>query len=100
MPTAPKRRRPLKPPGRRRELRPSSSARGYGRRWQKYSRGFLAANPFCRICNAAGRVSASEATDHIEPISGPSDPLFWSPANHQALCWSCHSRKTATENAE
>lgn len=100
MPWAPQTRRPLKKGGiKRRENRPNSHARGYGKRWQTYSRGFLALHPFCVACEAAGKVKASEATDHIVAVSGPSDPLFWPASNHQALCWSCHSSKTARENS-
>jgi 5-methylcytosine-specific restriction protein A len=72
--------------------RENSSARGYGRRWQKYSQARLFANPLCVVC---GR--AAQATDHIQPVTGPMDRLFWDPKNHQSLCWNCHSRKTATE---
>ncbi|MCA9011525.1 MAG: HNH endonuclease [Planctomycetaceae bacterium] len=82
----------------KRERRPNSSARGYGAKWQRYSQRFLQLNPFCVACEAAGKVAASEATDHIKPVAGQDDPGFWVPANHQALCWSCHSRKTAKEN--
>jgi len=83
---------------RKHDRRPSSGRRGYGRRWQTYSRGYLARNPLCVICARNGITRASEATDHIKPVTGPDDPLFWPESNHQALCWSCHSRKTATEN--
>jgi 5-methylcytosine-specific restriction protein A len=50
------------------------------------------------MCEAQGRVTASEHVDHIKPVSGPGDPLFWEPTNHQALCQSCHSIKTARED--
>lgn len=98
MPTGPQTRRPLSSASIRREQRPNANARGYGRRWQTYSKDYLARNPFCVSCSARGNVKASEATDHIQPITGPNDPHFWTPTNHQALCWTCHSRKTATEN--
>lgn len=35
--------------------------------------------------------------DHITPVSGPDDPLFWDDKNHQGLTHSCHSRKTMSE---
>ncbi len=31
-------------------------------------------------------------------VDGPRDPRFWDPGNHQPLCKSCHSHKTATED--
>lgn len=74
------------------ENRASSGARGYGRRWQKYSQARLFAHPLCIRCGAA-----AQCTDHILPVTGPSDPLFWLPSNHQSLCHKCHGRKTATE---
>jgi len=35
--------------------------------------------------------------DHIQPVLGPSDPLFWEHTNHQPLCHSHHSQKTRAE---
>ena len=81
------------PPSRR--DRPGASARGYGRRWEKYRRGFLARNPICVGC----RREPAIAVDHIQPIQGPQDPIFWTVSNHQALCISCHSRKTGQDRA-
>jgi len=77
---------------------PHAAARGYGYRWQKYSRAFLARHPLCVRCRQAGRATPSECTDHIVPVTGPDDPGFWKPTNHQALCWRCHSVKTMTED--
>jgi 5-methylcytosine-specific restriction protein A len=80
--------------------RPSSSQRGYGWHWQKYTMGFKKRNPFCidpqrRHPHKAKR---TEHVDHIKPVHGLEDPLFWDPSNHQALCASCHGYKTATED--
>lgn len=36
--------------------------------------------------------------DHIVAVNGPADPLFWDRKNHQGLCESCHSYKTATQD--
>jgi len=73
--------------------RQSASKRGYSYRWGKYSRQRLREYPECVSC---GR--EAEATDHIIPVTGPDDPLFWDSSNHQSLCRSCHSSKTATES--
>ena len=77
--------------------RGSASARGYDRRWQKYTRSFLAEHPLCTECQRQGRVTAAQVVDHIIPHRG--DPeLFWDTKNHQALCKPCHDRKTARED--
>ena len=78
--------------------RGSSSARGYGSRWQKYRRLWLSRQPLCIHCLDKNRVTQATDVDHIVAVSGPSDPLFWRPSNHQSLCHSCHSSKTAREN--
>lgn len=67
----------------------------------------LLREPFCRACAARGkregaphlfRVSATDV-DHVIPHRG-NWKLFVDPGNHQSLCHSCHSRKTAAEMAE
>jgi len=92
--------------------RGSASARGYGVRWRKASRAFLARpeNAFCRICYAGGFdpppgdrvriITRARVVDHIVPHRG--DPvLFWDEANWQSLCdergFNCHGKKTAAE---
>jgi 5-methylcytosine-specific restriction protein A len=77
------------------ELRPSSSARGYGRRWAKARLMFLAANPLCIDCLARGRTEAATEVDHEIPHRGDA-VLFWDQTNWRARCKPCHSRKTAT----
>lgn len=84
--------------GRREESRPTAAERGYGRRWQRYARRFLDDNPLCVRCLAMNRTEPARCVDHIEPVTDASDPLFWDPTNHQALCLSCHSVKTMTED--
>lgn len=69
--------------------RGNSHARGYTRRWRAYRLQVLEEHPLC----ACGAVAAE--IDHIQAVSGPEDPLFWYPSNHEARCKSCHSRKTA-----
>ena len=70
--------------------RGSASERGYGWRWQQYTRGFLADNYAC----ACGCQMPATLVDHIVPINGPEDDLFWDERNHQALTRDCHNRKT------
>lgn len=81
----------------RTDYRASSGARGYGRRWQLYSQSRLKLFPLCIKCQARGRTTAAQCTDHIQPVNGPADPRFWDVHNHQSLCHECHGRKTATE---
>ena len=80
--------------------RPTSSQRGYGYRWQKIRAVYLRAHPICAdpfgVHQQAGQLAvAAEDVDHITPLqAGGSNRA----ENLQALCHSCHSRKTATEN--
>lgn len=76
--------------------RPSPSTVGYDRRWERARLIFLSKNPLCVVCQERGIVSASREVDHIKPHRG--DPaLFWDETNWQALCKTCHSRKTMRE---
>lgn len=72
--------------------RPSAALRGYGRRWRGYRSRYLRQHPLC----SCGEPSTD--VDHIEAVTGPADRLFWVPSNHQPLCHSCHSAKTARED--
>lgn len=52
--------------------------------------------PLCRYCLRQGRVEAATCVDHIVPISQAPD-LRLVRSNLQALCASCHTRKTRAE---
>ena len=78
--------------------RATPDARGYGRRWQQYSKAFRRTHPLCEHCLRDGRTTAAQCVDHIIPVQGPADPRFWEYGNHQSLCNRCHSIKTATED--
>lgn len=95
MPRAPKRHDAA--PRRRGEDRPNSYQRGYTKAWQRYRLQFLAEHPLCKRCLRKGRSVPATDVDHIKPHRG-NEVLFWDARNHQALCKSCHSRKTATED--
>lgn len=77
--------------------RGSASKRGYNRAWQKARRTYLSMNPFCVECMKEGQVTPSTVVDHIEAHKG-NRALFWDEKNWQALCASCHSRKTRRED--
>lgn len=73
--------------------RENSHQRGYTRQWNNYSKRFLTVNPWCVECEKQGHMTPSTQTDHKIPHRG-NQQLFWDPNNHQALCASCHSKKT------
>ena len=61
-------------------------------RWEKERKEFVKENSICKICG----VKPSYITDHIIPYIN-SKELFWDRNNWQALCKSCHDRKTAVD---
>ena len=77
--------------------RESASARGYSSQWRKARIGYLAKHPLCCECGKRDRVTAANVVDHIKPHLGDK-ALFWDSDNWQALCTTCHNRKTASEN--
>lgn len=81
----------------REKPRESSTARGYGYKWQQARAGFLAKHPLCIKCQARGLVVVATDVDHIEPHKGDM-AVFWDRSNWQAMCGPCHSTKTASED--
>lgn len=73
----------------------SSTERGYGARWRRYSKWFLSQpeNQFCKLHLDDRCAILAECVDHINPPSGPDDPLFWDTSNHQPACIHCNSVK-------
>ncbi|SKB05146.1 HNH endonuclease [Sporosarcina newyorkensis] len=78
--------------------RGTTTQQGYGYRWQQARKGYLQDNPLCVICREQGIRTAANVVDHIIPHRGDTE-LFWNRRNWQPLCSSCHSRKTAMEDA-
>jgi 5-methylcytosine-specific restriction endonuclease McrA len=86
------------------EKQPSARKQGYTAEWDRYSREFRETFPFCGMradgsfhvehsaCARLGKRRLAALVDHIEPVADGGD--MWSPANHQALCHSCHRVKT------
>lgn len=66
-------------------------------RWRKLRRQFLIKHPLCAECRRLGVINPSRVVDHIKPHQGD-ESLFWDETNLQALCKSCHDRKTAKED--
>ena len=77
--------------------RPSAAKRGYGSKWQKASKAYLQSHPLCVECVKLGRYTKATVVDHIVPHRGD-QKLFWDQSNWQALCKTCHDRKTLTED--
>lgn len=74
--------------------RPSAHARGYDSKWTAFRAAFLVRHPLCARCPVP---TPATVVDHVVPHKGDRK-LFWKKGNHQALCKSCHDRKTATED--
>lgn len=71
--------------------RPSSTAMGYDRTWQKIRLRYLREHPFCEI-RIKCRGNAAKHVDHKRPKSSGGGDEF---DNLQAACLRCHSSKTA-----
>ena len=78
------------------EIRPAAG-RGYGSAWNKARKKYLESHPLCVQCMKEGRYVKATDVDHIIPHRG-NQVLFWEQSNWQALCHSCHSRKTRNED--
>ncbi|HEJ9412559.1 TPA: HNH endonuclease [Proteus mirabilis] len=74
--------------------RGSRRERGYTPTWDKYRLHYLRLNPLCVHCLKNGVYTPATIVDHIIPIDGGSDVLFWPDWNHQSLCHACHNTKT------
>jgi 5-methylcytosine-specific restriction endonuclease McrA len=67
----------------------------YGRRWGKKRAAQLEQYPFCRLCEATGRMTIATVADHVIPHRD--DPeLFWG-GDLQSLCSTCHDAVKQTQ---
>lgn len=75
--------------------RGSRHERGYGRHWTRLRAYVMHRDAWlCQPCKRAGRLTPAREVDHITPKSeGGTDDG----ENLQAICFSCHRRKTAAE---
>jgi 5-methylcytosine-specific restriction protein A len=67
----------------------STSERGYGYDWYKFSLRYRSEYPICQVCESAGRIEPATEVHHIEKITDRPDlRLDWS--NCLSVCQSCH----------
>jgi 5-methylcytosine-specific restriction endonuclease McrA len=80
------------------QARPSARERGYDSNWEKARAGYLREHKWC-VGRVVGRQCGKPAiaVDHIQPPRGDTK-LFWRRSNWQALCRTCHSSKTASQD--
>jgi 5-methylcytosine-specific restriction enzyme A len=57
-------------------------------RWKRLAKQQLDAEPLCRFCAQAGRMTAATVCDHVVPHKGNVE-LFWG-GERQSLCKPCH----------
>ncbi len=65
--------------------------------WRAVRAAFLRAHPLCGRCEALGLTVAAKVVDHIQPLKRGG--ARFDTSNLQALCVSCHNRKTTSESA-
>lgn len=107
---------PMLKSGNWRSGKESSTARGYGYKWQQARAAYLVKHPFCAYClRAAGVITSGTAedigmacvtkgiglpyatvVDHIVAHRGDTR-LFWDSSNWQSLCTLHHSRDKQRE---
>ena len=66
-----------------------------GAAWRRLRESVLNMEPLCRHCKARGLIVAASEVDHINNVASDNDP-----DNLQALCKSCHSRKTQADRGK
>lgn len=64
--------------------------------WRKVSALYRSAHPLCEACQAGGRVTPAELTDHVIPIEAGGD--HWDERNLMSLCHPHHNRKSGMES--
>lgn len=75
----------------------TSTAFYHSQAWKKKRQNFLIEHPFCEECRRQGRLTRATLVDHIQPIRMGGALL--DDENLQALCASCHSKKSIIEGS-
>lgn len=81
------------------QARGSAASRGYDASWKRLRLRILAAEPLCRFCAEAGRVTPAVDVDHIDGFNSLDDPRRLDPRNCRPLCKPHHSARTARDQA-
>lgn len=96
MPSRPKKvNRPWKPERKPFERSKDNSSFYNSTRWRKVARIHKEKNPFCVKCDAEGKVTAVQFTDHIVRLEDGGEP--YSDKNLQSLCEFHHNQKSGRE---
>lgn len=77
------------------DRRGDATQRGYDARWRRVRHLHLLAEPLCRMCQQAGRITPAVLVDHITPIRDGGARL--DDDNLQSLCRRCHDEKTVED---
>jgi 5-methylcytosine-specific restriction protein A len=77
-------------------LRPSAARRGYDAVWRRVRIAHLRREPLCRFCAERGVTTPATEVDHVVAMA---DGGAHDPSNLRSLCKSCHSRRTARDQA-
>ena len=80
-----------------RQRDPVSRALYRSKRWRTERAAFLHDHPLCVECERHDLIRPASVVDHIDPHGGD-ETLFWDRNRWQALCASCHGRKTASSD--
>ena len=67
------------------------------KRWRTERAAFLHQHPLCVECERHDLIRPANVVDHIDPHGGD-ETVFWDRSRWQALCASCHGRKTAAKD--
>lgn len=65
----------------------------YNWEWRKFRARYVKEHPLCVHCLKEGKLTPTQDVDHIIAHEGNKE-RFWDESNLQALCKSCHSKKT------
>ena len=65
--------------------------------WRAHREQQLNDYPLCKHCMGEGRITPATDVDHVNGRADRAED--YTPDNYQSLCKSCHSIKTADENA-
>lgn len=76
---------------------PVSRALYHSKRWRTEREAFLHEHPLCMECQHHDVIRPASVVDHIDPHRGD-ETVFWDRNRWQALCASCHGRKTAVQD--